>query len=348
VTENKIPIQNIYFLLCYAWKQLDEAQRVNVSASDYNQYIDLFAKVLKNGCAYIFKRGLDREYITVKDDLSQIKGRIDFTHSLKNMTRKSQRLCCEHDDLSNNILHNQIIKATLKKILSVRQLDKAIRTELIEIFKRMTQISDLHLNRNHFKKVRLHKNNLFYHFVLNIAFMVHENIVLDEKTGNYEFVDFIRDERKMAVIFENFVRNFYREHLKQSGYEVKPEIIKWDVREADPFSLDYLPVMKTDISITSPSRKIIIDTKYYNECLQEHYNKKSIISSNLYQLLAYLENADSQSGLTQKCEGILIYPTVKDELELNYKIEDHKISIRTINLNQDWKKISIALLSFVH
>lgn len=264
------------------------------------------------------------------------------------MTRKSQKLCCEYDDLSFDILHNQIIKATVKKVIKVRQLDSDIRAELIEIYKRMTQISDLSLNQNHFKKVHLHRNNLFYHFILNIAFMIHENIVLDEKTGKYEFVDFIREERKMAVVFEHFVRNFYREQLKQSGYDVKPEIIKWNISEADPFSLDYLPVMKTDISITSSSRKIIIDTKYYKECLQEHYDKKSIISANLYQLLAYLENADSQSGLTRKCEGMLIYPTVKQELDLNFIIEEHKISIKTINLNQTWRKISDDLLSFVN
>jgi 5-methylcytosine-specific restriction enzyme subunit McrC len=196
--------------------------------------------------------------------------------------------------------------------------------------------------------VHLHRNNLLYRFVLNIAYLVNENIVLDETTGNYEFVDFIRDDRKMAIIFENFVRNFYKDQLKSSGYDVKPEIIKWNISEADPFSLDYLPVMKTDISITSTSRKIIIDTKYYKECLQEHYDKKSIISSNLYQLLAYLENADSQSGLTTKCEGMLLYPSVQQELALNYTIEDHKISIRTINLNQDWKRISADLLSYVN
>lgn len=107
-------------------------------------------------------------------------------------------------------------------------------------------------------------------------------------------------------------------------------------------------VIKTDISITSPKRKIIIDTKYYRECLQEHYDKKIIVSSNLYQLLAYLENADAQTGNAHNCEGMLIYPTVKNELDLHYTIEDHKISIKTINLNQDWRKISEDLISFIN
>jgi len=348
VTETTIPIQNIYFLLCYAWKQLDEAERINVSASDYNQYIDLFAKVLKNGCAYIFKRGLDREYKIEKDDLNLIKGKIDFNQSMKNMMIRSHKLTCEFDDLSYDILHNQIIKATIKKVLKVKHLDMNIHSELIEVYKRMALISDISVTRNHFKKVHLHRNNLFYHFVLNVAYMINENIVLDEKTGDYEFVDFVRDERKMAVIFENFVRNFYREHLKQSGYKVKPEIIMWDVMEADSLSLDYLPVMKTDISITSSTRKIIVDTKYYKECFQEHYDRKIIISNHLYQLLEYLDNSDVQSGSYQKSEGMLIYPTVKQEFDLHYTLKGHKVSVKTINLNQEWRKIGADLLSFIN
>lgn len=348
MTEVRIPIANIYYLLCYAWNQLDEAKRIKVSASDYTKYIDLFAKVLKNGCAYIFKRGLDREYLSESGELTSLKGKIDFCRNMKNLIGFSSTLYCEYDDLSSDIIHNQIIKSTINKVLRIRELDQSIRKDLLEIYKRMLQVSDINLNRSHFKRVRLHRNNLFYRFVLNVAYLIHENIVLDEKTKDYEFIDFVRDDRKMAILFENFVRNFYKENLKGSDFEVKPEIIKWNVTESDPFSLEYLPIMKTDISITSENRKIVIDTKYYRDCLQEHYNKETIISSNLYQLFTYVKNAEAQGGSSRNCEGILIYPTVKKELDLTYSIENHRISIKTINLNQGWRKISEDLLSFIN
>ena len=41
-----IPIENIYFLLCYAWNKLDEKERVDVSIDDKTELLDLFAKVL--------------------------------------------------------------------------------------------------------------------------------------------------------------------------------------------------------------------------------------------------------------------------------------------------------------
>jgi len=248
-----------------------------------------------------------------------------------------------------NILHNQIIKATIRNVLKVKQLDKNIRNELIEIYKKMMHISDIALNSNHFKKVNLHRNNLFYRFVLNVSRIIHDNIVLDERTGTYEFVDFIRDEKKMASVFENFVRNFYREELRHNGYEVKPEIIHWDVGEAEPLAIDYLPVMKTDISITSPTRKIIIDTKYYKECFQVHFDKRTLISGHFYQLIEYLENSDAQSGNSFKSEGILLYPAVDFHESIPFPVlRGHKVTVRMINLNQEWRKISVDLLSFIN
>ena len=349
MSEIKIPIQNIYFLLCYAWKQLDEANKINVSASDYNQYIDLFAKVLRNGCAYIFKRGLDREYKPEVEELCRLRGKIDFNQSIKNIARHSRKLSCKYDDLSHDILHNQIIKATIKSVLKVQQLDKNIRIELLEIYKKMLHISDINLNANHFKKVNLNRNNLFYRFIINVSWIIHENIVLDEKTGVYEFVDFVRDEKKMAVIFEHFIRNFYREQLRHLGYEVKPEIIHWDVDKADPLAMDYLPVMKTDISITSPSRKVIIDTKYYKECFQFHFEKKTLISGHFYQLIEYLENSDVQSKNKYKSEGILLYPAVDFHESISFPVlRGHKVTVRMINLNQEWRKIAEDLLSYIN
>jgi len=348
VIDVKIPIENIYYLLCYAWNQLDEAGRIRVTASDYERYIDLFARVLKNGCAYLFKRGLDREYLPLSDNLTRLQGKVDFNKSMKNLLSSSTTLYCDYDDLSNDVLHNQIIKAIIKKVIRIKSLDKNIYKELIEVYKRLSHITNITLTDNHFIKVRLHRNNLFYRFVLNVAYILHKNIVINEISGEYEFSDFIRDERKMAGLFENFIRNFYKIHLKGTGFDVKPEIIKWNVTEIDPFSLEFLPLMKTDISLNSERRKIIIDTKYYKECLQEHYNKEKIRSENLYQLYTYVRNAEAQGGSAQNCEGILIYPTVKKESDLSYMMENHKISIKTLNLNQNWKNIDADLLKIIN
>jgi len=348
VSEYKIPIENIYYLLCYSWNQLDASNRIRVSASDYTQYIDLFAKVLNNGCSYILKRGLDRTYKNEFEELTQVHGKIDFKNNLRNLSVPSLRLHCDFDELSQDILHNQIIKATLNKLLRVKNLDRSIRLELLEVYKRFLHISDIALTSNHFAKVNLHRNNLFYRFVLNVAFIIHENISLNEDTGSYEFIDFVRDEKKMAKLFEHFVRNLFKEALRNSDFNVGSETIMWNVTQKGDNNIDFLPIMKTDISLTSPNRKIIIDTKYYAECLNEYYDKEKIISANLYQMYAYVKNAEVQGGSAINSEGLLLYPTVSKEHSITNIIDNHKITIKTINLNQHWRLIRNDLLEIIN
>ncbi len=348
MSEYKIPIENIYYLLCYSWNQLDASNRIRVSASDYTQYIDLFAKVLNNGCSYILKRGLDRTYKNEFEELTQVHGKIDFKNNLRNLSVPSLRLHCDFDELSQDILHNQIIKATLNKLLRVKNLDRSIRLELLEVYKRFLHISDIALTSNHFAKVNLHRNNLFYRFVLNVAFIIHENISLNEDTGSYEFIDFVRDEKKMAKLFEHFVRNFFKEALRNSDFNVGSETIMWNVTQKGDNNIDFLPIMKTDISLTSPNRKIIIDTKYYAECLNEYYDKEKIISANLYQMYAYVKNAEVQGGSAINSEGLLLYPTVSKEHSITNIIDNHKITIKTINLNQHWRLIRNDLLEIIN
>ena len=102
--------------------------------------------------------------------------------------------------------------------------------------------------------------------------------------------------------------------------------------------------MKTDISLTAATRKIIIDTKYYKKALTVHYDKQKLISGHLYQLFAYLKN---QTDKTNTVEGILLYPVVNQELDLVYKFPGHKVSIKTINLAQSWQDIKAELLRII-
>jgi len=44
----------------------------------------------------------------------------------------------------------------------------------------------------------------------------------------------------------------------------------------------------------------------------------------------------------------MIYPTVRKELDVTYPMENHKISIKTINLNQGWKDISKDLMKIIN
>ncbi len=71
-----------------------------------------------------------------------------------------------------------------------------------------------------------------------------------------------------------------------------------------------------------------------------NYNKEKIKSSNLYQLFSYLLNQQDGSSKTLDAKGILLYPTIETDYNLNFKYYNHNVQIRTVNLNSNWRKIS--------
>ena len=338
----KIPIKNIYYLLCYAWDKLDELGVVEVEGIESTELCDLFAKVLISGTSHLLKLGLDRGYLLIGEEISGIKGRIDFSSSLKSNILKKARAFCLFDEFDHNILHNQILKSTLLKLASVDELDNTLRAHLYNLLRRLSEIDEIHLNQAVFRKVQLNHNNAFYDFLLKICELVIDNLMPTQERGRYKFRDFLEDEKKMSALFESFVRNFYR--LEQKTFKVDREDIYWDISQGDP---RLLPKMQTDISLESDDKKIIIDTKYYTETLSEYHGVKKIIEANLYQIFAYLKNIEKKSEKAKFSTGILLYPYVDIDLDYRVSIQGHEIIIRTLNLNQDWPKIHADLLAII-
>ena len=342
----QIPVQNIYYLLCYAWDKLEEGESVKVSQSDYSSAIELYARVLINGCTHLFKRGLEHNYNSISEEYVGIKGKIDFNRSLNKNLFRQGRAVCQYDEFEVNILQNQLIKATLKRLIRVKGIEKEITNSLYSYYWKFVNVDDIEIHLPYFSQVKIHRNNSFYDFLLKICRLIFENTVLNEVDGTYAFKDFVRDQGQMAGLFEAFIRNFYKkehEHL----FNVFRENITWEATPLGNSTLDYLPQMQTDISLESPTRKIIIETKYYQDALSSRFEgKEKFNSGNLYQLYSYLRNIETKtSHLHNKVsEGILLYPAVGYQFSESYIIGGHKLSVETIDLSKEWKEISRDLI----
>ena len=339
-----IPIQNIYYLLCYAWNKLDESDIIDVKNIDSTELVDLFAKVLSNGVSRLLKQGLDRYYIEQEHYEYGIKGKLKLSATIKQNTLPLQSTICDYDEFEYDILHNQILKTTISKLLRTKSLNSDIKDELHKLYIKLPPITEISIRNAHFNQVRLHRNNYHYDFLLKVCQILHDNFFIDETAGVYKFKDFLREEKAMARLFEAFVRNFYK---LESEYSVSRDSISWKFVSESTEALNMLPAMNTDITLRLGTRKIIIDTKYYKEAFQTYYDKQMISSGNLYQLFSYLLNQEDGTELSRTCEGILLYPSVDDDFEHKFQYQNHKIKIRSINLNQDWQMIKTDLLKIV-
>ena len=343
--KTSIPIQNVYFMLCYAWNCLEESKDVDVGEDDTTELVDLFAKVLVIRLENILRRGLDRGYVQVRDELSTLRGRLEFNRSMGLMVRNTPRMACEFGELQHDILINQILKASAERLVRVSNVNKKLADELNYLLVSFNSVSSPRLSYHLFRKVENHRSNHFDDFLINVCKLIFECTLPEEDGNHYKFIDLFRNKNKMWRIFEEFVFNFYRIELKNHHYQVYRRQLLWDV-EGKEKDLTMVPVMQTDIYLRKEDLKIIIDTKYYDETLSSHKEgQKKINSGHLYQIFSYL--AGSKEHCSENTEGILLYPTVNEEVKFRANFRGYQIRVCTLNLNQHWQGIHNDLLKLI-
>ena len=341
-----IPIQNLYYLFCYAWNRMKEGGVIDVGGVERPDPVDLFAKVLVDGTRHLLRLGIERSYQPTKEELSALRGRIGLHESIPLIAGHVPRLVCEFDELNHDTVANRILKATMTRLANTTGVDVALAHQLRLLRKRFNEVSDLQLSREHFRQVKIHRNNAFYRFLINICELVLDATLPDGRGGRYRFLDILRDEKRMALVFQAFVRNFYR--IEQKKFMVKSLSVKWDIQNGTEASLYLLPKMVTDIHLIGPERRLIIDTKYSSKLFQVYYDKNSFRSEHLSQLFTYVKNAEALGQAYRNVEGMLLYPAVGQAIDEWFETQGHLMRVATINLDQRWPRIHADLLQLLN
>lgn len=349
-----IPIKNLYYLLCYAWGLADQRERVKVDASLCKTYPDLFAKLLIHGCSLLLKRGLQREYTEIQQSVLGIKGKLNISDSIKNPRYRLGKMDCSFDEYSEDILLNQIICASLRRLIGYKQLSANLRKEAQQTYNRFPKIEDVVLTADIFSQVVINRENRFYFLLIHICQLIFNSLLPDEKQqGQYHFVSFSQEQ--MDSIFENFLFHFYRKECKAEYPTVERSGLRYNLEAVGSSSNSVLPLMRTDVTLinTKAGRKIILDAKYYMETLKAHYSEKSfakVRNGHINQIMAYIfSQQDAGIPYTMNANGILVYPKVQGDLDYtgHYKGTNHFFRFCTVDLNQDWQAIEQRLREII-
>lgn len=342
----RIPIRNLYYLLCYAWDVLEERDDALVSELDGLSHIELLAKALTVAAQRLWRRGLDRGYQTLEADVRSPRGRLDLPQIVSRRLTDRGLAACRFDELSPDVLHNQIIASTARRLVALPQLDDKIRDGLITLSRTLGEISTIPIRAATFAQLQLHGRLGRYRLPIHICELLHAQLVVDEATGQLHFRDYIEDERRMAQLFEAFVRNFYTRELP--GWSVKSDAIQWKLKAITPGAAKYLPQMFTDISLRGNGRTVIVDTKFYVDAFVSRFDgADKLRPGHLYQMSAYLQNIASRGGSDATAAGILLYPEVQPIPTLQYEYGAHRLTAAGIDLTQDWRVIHDRLLELV-
>ena len=223
-------------------------------------------------------------------------------------------------------------------------MHSAVRAEVRNAYTKLDGVSVVPLNHRLFQQVQLDRNRRYYRFLLSVCRLIHEQLLVDERSGEASFTEF--SEERMEKLYEDFIIEFYRREQNHYRVNHRGRMIAWLDEGTPDHQRSKLPRMEADVILEAPDRRIIMDAKFYREALGGRYGGK-LHSNNLYQLLAYLRNRDATESSGPKHEGILLYPTVDAPVAVDVCLEGFSVRARSINLAQEWSNIHDGMLALV-
>lgn len=341
-----IPLATLYYLLCYAWQRLPEPAVLRAAeAAPFHRPLELLTQMLLHATRQRLRPALPLAFVANKQETNQLRGRIELAPTLGRGLLPQGRAVCGFEELSPNQPLHRLLAGTLAALAPHPALPLALRREVSALRRRLPAgLEPLEPAAPVIGALRRQRLAAAEAFLLHLCALIYDTALpAPAEGGRGRVADFRQDERLMARIFEQAVRNFYRR--EQRRYRVFTETIAWQATAPHAPDLALLPTMLTDTTLESPARKIILDTKYYAAALRPRYDQPRLIAPHLYQLFAYLQNLRPTPG--QALEGILLYPAAPAAVDVRYALGGHPVRIVTLDLHQPWPGIAADLLALV-
>ena len=343
-TNKSIFIKNIYYMLSYAFTILKKSTYEDVEKEPFDNINNLFAAIFAKGISRQLKQGLYREYIHRLEDLPAVRGKIDLPGTIKNRIEHRLSVTCDYEELSEDNLLNRILKSTVGMLLKATDVRDKYKAELKKEMLFFSNVAEVDLAQVRFSDIRFQRNNRTYQMLIAISQLLTEGALLTTEKGVYHLAGFV-DEQRMCRLYEKFILEYYVQQFGQrlKGFSARALQIPWQLD--DGFDA-LLPVMQTDITLTYGNKTLIIDAKYYGRILQTHFGVQTIHSGNLYQIFTYVKNkAAEAAGTGHQVSGSLLYAKTDEDIVPDnvYHMSGNQISVKTLDLNQDFSKITEQL-----
>lgn len=341
----KIPVANIYYLLSYAWRRLPDGGVGGATEEGGGNLSNLFARLLGTGFLRLARRGLDRGYVEHEAELGVLRGRLLPDRSERDQSRLRGRLWCRFEELALDTPLNRVLKSAFLTLARDRNLDPKLLVLVRLALSWLAPVATVPLRESSQAGVQLHSGLREYGWLLDACRLL-ARWALPQPSGELRFREVLEDEMEMRRLFEEFVRGFYS--LEQSAYRVAASPLSWRLDPLDEVSRSLLPGMRTDVLLSQGLERIVLDTKFTPRLRTErsgHYGG-TLRSEHLYQMHAYLSTLAGEGA--RPLRGILLYPTVDEEVRAAYRHANFTLEIRTLDLAAHWTQIHAELLAVLN
>ena len=351
-SEYGIPIRNLWHMLLYVWNGLPIGGPITLGEVEHAPTLDaLFALVLIRSMQQRLRTGLGHSYVNEAKSLPGVRGRINFSESLKEHSFEKGEAICDFQQYSANEPRNQIILSTISKLIQAGEFgpDKneadTIRYSLRRLARRLDGIDMIELTPALVARQLSVENDHDYRLMLSICELILQRQMPLEEEGVHPLPRLNREALVLHRIYERFVASFYKAKLK--GWDVTAQKrLDWHAEGTN----DHLPSMIPDLILqeSKTGQMIVLDTKFTaGSLVQNQWGKPVYDSSHLYQLYTYLRSQEHLSVSHRTASGILLYPSGQYSFSETIQLQEHLICMECVNLSAQWQEVESQMLEII-
>ena len=350
-TPSGIPVRNVWFLFLYASELSKFRDHFSAEVEESPDLKSLIARLLCHTIDGCLRRGLSFHHRQREDVLDRVRGRIDVLKSFSQGLLDRGKVACRYNDLTLDTPRNRFTRGALIRLsadLGDEQADLARRCQMLAGAMLRAGVRGDMPSRAELATDQIARHESSDRLMTSLSKAVFDLILPTESEGSRSLLEASREDVVFHELYEKAVGGFYEVELSRAdGWEVKPgEMYDWNIKCGSSGIDAYMPKMISDIVLKNSRerRRIVIDTKFTN--IHSHRYSDRFKSTHIYQMYAYLrsqERADDPLSLTS--EGILLYPTLHQEVDETAVIQGHHIRFATVDLAQSSKDIEERLRS---
>jgi 5-methylcytosine-specific restriction enzyme subunit McrC len=338
---SNVPIQNLYYLLCYATKCLSVRDRIDVESLDGPTPAALYAKVLDQGLGRLRRRGFPKRYRDREEETAYPRGRINFAPTVSRALLQQRKVSCTISELVHDHTINRAFKAAARVLAGAPGVPHDVRVRLRGHAQILGSVADWPIRQIDIVGARRERRlDALTAFMLDICRLVQQSALISPAGDDTAFFDLRGSASAMGAVFEEFLFEFYRQ--EQRTFTVSRPHLNW--QHSAPMGVDttVLPTMRTDVMLESANARVLIEAKCTAKTMESHKGgKPKLRSSHLYQILNYLDHVATDRPKT----GLLLYAQSGNPLDLRFEIAGHRLMVRSVDLEQDWQGIHRDVLA---
>lgn len=342
MSESSIPIRNVYVMMAYAFGTIRDGGSAPAIGEDFEHLHELFAEILIRGVRAQVKRGLHHDYRSRRGELATVRGRIDVAATVSARSTTRGRLVCEFDEYESDTPHNRALKAALRLLARHGEVSQARRRELHRLLGSFGSVVSVAPATIRWADLTYHRANGSSRLLLGTCELVVRGLLPAEASdvSRVRLTSWLADD-EMSRLYENFLLAYYRVH--HPDLSPGAPYVSWDYDTASARGADQLPRMRTDVTLRNGAQTLIIDAKYYGSAMQVRYDKASVRSGHLYQVLAYAKNEDVMRD--GSVSALLLYAQTDADVQpdLDVTVQGTRVGAQTLDLNAPWSALRAHL-----